>query len=252
MNKNHFFIGYFGNKRNEFNLAYEQIKDRLEEVEYIVEPFCGTSAFSYFLSLKHPKRFKYILNDNCKQLIECYKIFKDDEKREELIKQVKEFNTELTKEKYINIINIDEPANWFFKNKVFKIRPGLYPLKNNFKLDKLNDAPIINFLKNEECEFLNLDGIEVLKKYMDNKKAIVFLDPPYLMSNNAFYDNPDGNIYEFISSLNLKKKKAVLMLILEQNWILKMLFKKYTFVEYEKNYRDNKSRKTTHFILLNH
>jgi site-specific DNA-adenine methylase len=113
-NKNHFFISYAGNKRNEFNLAYEQIKDRLENIEYIVEPFCGSSAFSYFLSLKHPKKFKYILNDNCRQLIECYKIFQDDEKREELIKQVNEMNVDLTKEKYDAIVKIDETSNWFF------------------------------------------------------------------------------------------------------------------------------------------
>lgn len=250
-NKNHFFMPYAGNKRNEFNHAYEQIKDRLEDVEYIVEPFCGSSAFSYFLSLKHPKKFKYILNDNCKNLIECYKIFKDDEKREELIKQVKVFNTDLTKEKYDNIVKIDETANWFFKNKVYAIRPGMYPLNKTCKLDNLNDAPIINFLKNEDCEFSNIDGIEVFKKYMDNKKAIVFLDPPYLMSCNTFYENPEGNIYEFISALDLKKKKALLMFILEQNWILKMLFKKYSIVEYEKTYQPRK-KKTTHFILLNH
>ena len=249
-NKNHFFMSYAGNKRNEFNLAYEQIKDRLEEIEYIVEPFCGSSAFSYFLSLKHPKKFKYILNDNCRQLIECYKIFQDDEKREELIKQVNEMNVDLTKEKYNAIVKIDETSNWFFKHKVCGLRAGMFPLGKNIKLDKLNDVPIIDFLKNEACEFSNIDGIKILDQYIDNKKALIFLDPPYLISYNGLYDNPEGNIYEHISSLDLKKKKSLMMFILEQNWMLKLLFKKYKIIEYKKMYEMSK-KKTTHFILLN-
>jgi len=70
------------------------------------------------------------------------------------------------------------------------------------------DAPIINFLKNEACEFSNMDGIKILDQYIDNKKALIFLDPPYLMSCNAFYNNPECNIYEHLSSLELKKKKS--------------------------------------------
>jgi len=243
-------MSYSGNKRNEFNLAYEQIKDRLEEIEFIVEPFCGSSAFSYFLSLKHPKKFKYILNDNNSHLIECYKIFQDDEKREELIKQVNEMKKDLTKEKYNTLVKIDETPNWFFKHKVYALRPGIFPLKGGQSLDKLNDTPIIDFLKNEACQFSNIDGIKILDQYIDNKKALIFLDPPYLMSCNGFYENPDGNIYEHLSNIDLKKKKSLMMFILEQNWILKLLFCKYRCIEYEKKYEMSK-KKTTHFILLN-
>ena len=57
MKKNHFFMGYAGNKRNEVGTIYDSIKDKLTDIEYIVEPFCGTSAFSYYMSLKHPKKF---------------------------------------------------------------------------------------------------------------------------------------------------------------------------------------------------
>ena len=70
MKKNHFFIPYAGNKRSEVEKIYDSIKDKLNDIEYIVEPFCGTSAFSYYMSLRHPKQFKYILNDNNKYLIE--------------------------------------------------------------------------------------------------------------------------------------------------------------------------------------
>ena len=149
--KNHFFISYFGNKRGECETIYESIKDQLDDIEYIVEPFCGSSAFSYFLSLKHPKKFKYILNDNNKHLIECYKIFSDEIKLKTFIEKLSAFCENIDKEKYLNIINIDESPNWFLKNKLYKIRPGIFP--NDYgsrqynKFDLLLQVPIINFIR---------------------------------------------------------------------------------------------------------
>ena len=68
--KNHFIIPYFGNKRMEVENLYNVIKDKLDEVDIIIEPFCGSSAMSYYISTQHPKKIKYILNDNNKKLIE--------------------------------------------------------------------------------------------------------------------------------------------------------------------------------------
>ena len=72
-------MAYAGNKRNEVEGLYNEIKDQLNDIETIIEPFCGSSVFSYYLSLKHPKNFKYILNDNNKKLIKIYKIMKDED-----------------------------------------------------------------------------------------------------------------------------------------------------------------------------
>ena len=51
-----------------------------DNIDTIIEPCCGTSALSYYISLQHPKKFKYILNDLNKQLIELYTIMKDKAK----------------------------------------------------------------------------------------------------------------------------------------------------------------------------
>ena len=67
-NKNHFFIPYFGNKRKETPLIYEKTKHELNDITTIIEPFCGSCAFSYYISLQHPKKYKYILNDNNKTI----------------------------------------------------------------------------------------------------------------------------------------------------------------------------------------
>ena len=47
MKQNHFVIGYAGNKRKEVEVIYNMIESKINENSIIVEPFCGTSAFSY-------------------------------------------------------------------------------------------------------------------------------------------------------------------------------------------------------------
>jgi len=70
-----------------------------------VEPFCGTSAFSYYMSLKHPKNVKYILNDNNNLLLEIYKIAQDDNKLNELILDINDKIVDINKEKYNKVKN---------------------------------------------------------------------------------------------------------------------------------------------------
>jgi len=45
--KNHFYISYFGNKRNEAEFFYNSID--LSQIKAIIEPFAETSAISYFI-----------------------------------------------------------------------------------------------------------------------------------------------------------------------------------------------------------
>ena len=75
--KNHFYISYNGNKRNEAENFYNSID--LSQIKTIIEPFVGTGAISYYIQTKNPD-LKFILNDNNKFIIEMYNIMKDDEK----------------------------------------------------------------------------------------------------------------------------------------------------------------------------
>ena len=49
-----------------------------------MEPFCGTSAMSVSLSMKYPKRFKYILNDFDENLIALYNMMNNAEELKKL------------------------------------------------------------------------------------------------------------------------------------------------------------------------
>ena len=252
--KNHFFIPYFGNKRNEVEGLYNQIKDKLDDIKIIVEPFCGTSAFSYYLSLKHPKKFQYVLNDNNKYLIELYKISTNPEKFDELIEILKTFHKDTNKEKYHSICKEDKFENWFYKNKIYSIRPGLFP--NNTRLNinqdfkNLKNTPILNFLNSENITFYNDEGVDIVKKYKDNKSALIFLDPPYIVSYNDFYYDSKINVYEYLSKNSINKMNAYMVLCLENNWIIRLLFCDFIKSSYDKQYESSK-KKTTHLIITN-
>ena len=253
MKKNHFFMAYYGNKRTECEKLYDEVKDKIDNIEYIVEPFCGTSAFSFYLSLKHPHKFKYILNDNNKYLIDMYKLITDEEKLNKLIIILNNFSKDLTRETYNNIVKKDELPNWFYKNLVYAIRPGLFPLSSSYKKDfeYLKSCPIVNFLKNENIEFHNINGIDILNKYKDNNKALIFLDPPYLMACNDFYSDSKVNIYEYLYFNKISDMTALLLICLENVWIIKLLFINNIKNEYAKKYMGQNKRKTSHLIISN-
>ena len=57
--KNHFFIPYSGNKREEVDKIYDLMKDNIKNDTIIIEPFCGTSALSFYIYGKRKrKKFK--------------------------------------------------------------------------------------------------------------------------------------------------------------------------------------------------
>ena len=126
--KNHFYISYFGNKRNEAENFYNSID--LSQIKAIIEPFAGTSAISYFIWTKNPE-LKFILNDNNKYIIEMYNIIKDDEKLKAFEDKINLcIIPEVSKNKQSYDKFIKENNNifgWFISHKFYRIRPGIFP-----------------------------------------------------------------------------------------------------------------------------
>lgn len=254
--KNHFFIPYTGNKRQEVERIYETIKDELEDKKYIVEPFCGSSALSYYISTKHPKKFTYALNDNNEMLIKLYHICKDENKFNELYETLKKMKDETdTKEKYLKIaknINTDL-VSFVFCNKIYALRPGLWPTNKKISKEPFKaffECPMVNFLRSENVIITNSQADEIYNWYKLDKKSFIFLDPPYLISCNNLYNNPDCNIYEYLFNNDILKEKALICLCLENNWIIKLLFKGKKNIVYNKKYEISK-KKTEHIIVIN-
>ena len=246
---------YFGNKRQEVKEIYNYIQDDLTTKNIIVEPFCGSSALSFYISTLHPQKYKYILNDNNKHLIEIYKILQDEGKSEKFYNDLVLLSENMTKEKYNEIVKDanNNPVKWFYINKVYNIRPGLFPqnktIKKEFKIN-IESYGIIKFLRSEDIEFTNEDAKVTLIKYANNSNCIIFLDPPYLSVCNDFYKNKDVNIYEYLYHNNIKTFHAPIVIVLQDIWIIRLLFNDDIKHSYVKTYETNK-KKVNHIIIKN-
>ena len=112
----------------------------------------GTSAMSYYISTKHPKKFTYILNDNNKHLIKLYEILKDDELVKAYETVLMDISKNLTKEQY-DSYNNNTFIGWLLHNKLFQFRPGYYnEYRCKNKKVKLR-CDIMKFLKEENVIF---------------------------------------------------------------------------------------------------
>ena len=258
---NHFFFSYAGNKRQEIKIIYDEIEPSLKDVKTIIEPYCGSSAMSYYISTKHPKEYKYILNDNNKMLIMLYKLVQEGTKEKEvedkINKYIIKFNECKTNEErkiYYNSILKDNGCicSYIFVNKYYCIRQGLCPLferTKELKPFKFSNHPIYNFIKNENVTFMNEDALKIINDNKDKKDILLLLDPPYIGTCNDFYMDKSMNIYEYLYNNNINKFVCFIYLILENIWINKLLFSSNNISDpYDKQYEMSK-KKTTHIII---
>ena len=263
--KNHFFIAYFGNKRSEVEEIYKNIN--LDGIENIIEPFCGTCAFSYYLSTLHPKKFKYILNDANKYIIELLNIAKDKVKLKKLSDDINDIvfknNVFIDKETYNKKVKEQNLVSYMIANKFYKISACLCPDDEGRFKTKLNleDIPIVKFLREEDVEISQGQGIEIIEEFKNFDDCLIFLDPPYMMTQNSFYNEEIQqnntnrkylNVYEYLYHNNIKNFNCKIYLVLEDMWIIRLLFNQFkdTFIQYNKKYQTTK-RDTFHLLIKN-
>lgn len=254
--KNHFFISYAGNKRNEIEEIYNNID--FTDIKTIIEPFCGTCAMSYYISQKQPGIYKYVLNDNNDQLINLMKIIKSKRKtkifQNKINKLIFDKNKKfISKEKYVELVKKNDIYGWFIGNKYYNIRGGLYPFDQlPTKLLDLEEYPMTQFLRNENIIISCGDGSSFIDKYKDDKTCLLLMDPPYLFSENGFYKKPCGNVYQNIYELikNKYEFKAKIIFCLEYIWIIDAIFNSWNIIQYNKKYQPSK-KNTIHAIIKN-
>jgi hypothetical protein len=250
--KNHFYIPYTGNKREEVEEIYNKIN--FNNIDTVIEPFCGSCAISYYIYTKNPN-LKFVFNDNNKYLKEMYEIIKNDG-LEQLQNEINDIIDTITlnenpKLKYNEIIKKDCLKCWIIGNKVYCIRPFMYPINKKITHIDLSKHKIIDFFKNGNITFTNIDGVECYKKYMSCKKNLIILDPPYISTHNDFYLNSSMEIYNYLYKNNMMKVKAYVMLILEDLWITNLLFDKAYKYSYNKKYNGFNKKQVNHTIYSN-
>ena len=255
--KNHFIFSYAGNKRDEVEHIYKALENAnsLKDITHIIEPFAGSCAMSVYLSMMHPQKYKYILNDNNIFLIELYRIFQDNEKITDFINNINSLcfvdDKFINKERYKEILKEKNCYTYYIEHKYYNIRPAMYPMSERAPTKKINyddivKIPFIKFLQTENIEIYNLDALEIVKLY-NKKEMFLFLDPPYLSACNQFYQKTNINIYEWF--FNNKNVLLNACFVLENMWIIKLLFQGIKIIEYDKTYQISK-KKTKHIIAI--
>lgn len=246
----HFLIVYAGNKRNE----YKNFKDNinLDGLKNIIEPFAGTAAISFNIWLEHKDKFNYYLNDNSLNIYNIYKLIKE-ENIVHILDKLNEVKVNIkNKDDYLKVYKSNYNIYEFIViNKLSSFRLGLYKgeIKRDFKFTPLQ-LKFIEFIKSPNVFISNDDWFEPFYKFKDDKESLLFLDPPYLSLCNDYYQNKTINVYEYMYNNNINLFKCNIKIILEDIWIIRLLFKDNIICRYAKKYETSK-KKTFHIIISN-
>lgn len=249
----YFYFSYSGNKRFEVKHILELVKINLNDYDKIVEPFCGSFAFSIYLYDVLKLDVDYILNDNDKQLINLLMDIKKNNSDKYF--DFCQSKSKVDKDEFIKIISEKDNKllNYFYYNKIYNIHKGMYPMSRECKANKTKKHIITDeFLKRPQTYITNNDFKETLEKYKDDEKALLFLDPPYIGTCNSSYNDLYDNCADYIVFIVEYLKDCKCKVILSYNFckIINYLFKDYNIIKYNHKYQTTKN-KNVHCIITN-
>ena len=223
-----FLLSYNGNKYLESKKMCDDID--FSSYDYICEPFCGIFGFSRFA---YNKGFTgdFLLNDLDEDIIKIFNDLKVD-----IDTVCDKLKAELSKYKVDRELTNDRN-----KSRLLHLssRGGLGSL---CKIQKGN-TKITNFLKKKgqynlffnKCTFSSMDYIDFIKSIPDDKKVLIYYDPPYFNSDNTGYHPNTSNAVgysdgtkKYIDILNnFKDIKHDQLLILNHTDIMHYIFKDF-------------------------
>lgn len=227
----HFPISYMGNKRLDIKYFENYFPD-IDSYDTIVEPFAGSGAVSFYLSdnVDH-----IVLNDKDETIINLYKIW-----TEQGYEKFKEWAEDENNEKIL--YQKTGSAGFANKPKTLKIS------KNTTKKEKWRNALI------EKATITNHDFKTVMENL--NSRTFVYFDPPYfdssnksyhVVNNNEIVDNVmeiTDNTKYFIEILEfLQNSPSKILLVVNDNAIMRHIYKDFIKGTYEKIYTRNIHRK---------
>jgi len=238
----------------------------LNNINKIIEPFCGSCSFSLYCYNKMNFRGKIIINDIDTLLINFYKDIKKNGSEkyfknfQKILKNTdskqhyknKKYNSKYSLQEYFYYMN----ANSRFTSSIKEMKRRC----ENRGYDKTTKK-IDDFFQDSNIILYNKDYKKIIDKYMDNPNVLIYIDPPYFDSYNSYYapyckkKMGSGDIYDntiiFIEILNyLTHSKANIICSMNSNAITKYLYHDFIKHKYKKIYQTNK-RKEDQLILSN-
>jgi site-specific DNA-adenine methylase len=249
-------FGRLGNKTTDIKHFKQYLPT---DNKMVIEPFGG--SFAVIRKEYADDKYKKYVNDNDQIL---YKIYTNFDKYSKLSKDFNDIATNTKNEDLIGIplkSMLPEIEEYAKKNKIDN------DLINFWKSEKTIKG-IVKVIKNaDHTEFINImknisfscdDWETVINKFKHNKDAFIFLDPPYLYSDNSGYSkckftggmDVSDIIYKVLEIFKDKKTKSKIMFIINDIKLIRWLFNDFIKGEYTKIYQVSK-RKENHLIICN-
>jgi site-specific DNA-adenine methylase len=265
----HFIYAYYGNKRSEIKNIINYFPPE-NTYNLVVEAFCGSSAVSFYLNKNS------ILNDLDKDLCDIYEYIKNNDIQNtfndsySLVNDLK--NKGMTNREIIKNLKNDKSILSILALKFHERQLTYCKFFKNIRKPKKATKKQLNFqsfIKNK-CVILNKNYLDIFESYKNNSNVFLFLDPPYLDSNNSYYYSEseikenkhiiNDNTKIFIDIVYLlKTAKCKIMMIINDNYLNRYLYDGFIKHTYDKQYSntlniDNKSykRQTKHLIITNY
>lgn len=249
-----FYFSYYGGKKREF----QHIKPYIDfnKINKIVEPFCGSCAVSIEVYKEYPD-LDYHVNDRDDFFYSLLKDIKENGSKKyfDYVNNIlKNYTKETHNEEIKKYKKTPTLENYFFYCKIHSIHRGVYDdrRKQQSEINYNKYIKTDNFFKH--ATLTNLDFLDILNKYIDDENAFIFLDPPY---NNSFNDLYSGINYKTdIIDYYVKIKKFIddckcsVLMIVNDNAIIRLLFESFILKEYNKQYTNTiLNNKTIHLII---
>jgi hypothetical protein len=254
----HFPYPYLGNKRQEIKYIIPEINEEIiNNCKNIIEPFCGSSVISFELWKIYPNH-QYHLNDLNINIYNLLKEIKEVDSVETFINNCNIAISGMTKERYNYIKShlrkeIYDVYEYIAFNKGGAAQYYRQPIQFNNKTFTQKKRDFIEFIKSENVHIYNKDWQEIYNEY-NTPESLFIMDPPYLMSCNEMYKMNENikllNPYEYFYKNNINSQECKIMFILEDNWIIRLLFGDNIKTTYAKIYAITK-KETSHAIITN-
>ena len=243
-------INRLGSKDNDIKFFIKYLPK--DDIKTVVEPFAGSFAVIKKF-YKDINKYKFHINDNDPLLFyiyQNYQLYLDTLKivNEEYLKYPKEAKIRKFTENIIPSITSNEQlTKHIIDNKV--IRGAIFKITKSNNYSKIEKDILDNAI------ITNHDYTIIFDKYKYDKEAFLFLDPPYLFSNNSGYysQNEDADSTKILIDIldYMKVAKCKIMLIINKLNIIEWMFKDYIIDRYLKTYQIGK-RKSIHLIIINY
>lgn len=241
-------IAYQGSKAAEL---HHIDKYKPEQFTKFVDIFGGGGVVALYFLQKYPQLEEVIYNDIDKSMCNLFTILKDEAKTAELLKWLNEQNyTEeewmIRAEKYRKSAKDNIAERLYIKRLAFRgMENAVIVSKRNvggeLKLCVRKDyndftkyPPILSDDKFKvSCE----TALKVIDAYKDDENAFLYLDPPYITTNNETYAECDGKtIHKLLDIIKDETIKCKIMIHIEFLGYTYDKLKEHMKVYYPKRY----------------